>query len=54
MMDASAHFKSSDGHSAQFHFSSKRLNLHLLDLLEQEGGLRSCAANSSSSPKLTN
>lgn len=34
-----SYFKSSDGHARQFHFAASRLNLQLLPLLEDAGGL---------------
>ncbi|KAJ9142556.1 Initiator tRNA phosphoribosyl transferase [Coniochaeta hoffmannii] len=35
---ASAYFKSTDGHAGQWSFSTRRLNLHLLDLIADKGG----------------
>ena len=40
----SAYFKSTDGHTNQWSFSLRRLNLHLLDIIAQEGGYVSTAA----------
>ncbi|SPN97632.1 related to 2`-O-ribosyl phosphate transferase RIT1 [Cephalotrichum gorgonifer] len=34
----SAYFKSTDGHTGQWGFSCRRLNLHLLDLIEENDG----------------
>lgn len=39
MKAASAYFKSTDGHSGQWSFSTRRLNLHLLRLIEKNDGL---------------
>ncbi|QUC22643.1 uncharacterized protein UV8b_06884 [Ustilaginoidea virens] len=36
---ASAYFKSTDGHERAWKFSTRRLNLHLVDLAEQHDGL---------------
>lgn len=36
---ASAYFKSTDGHTGQWKFSTRRLNLHLLDLIGRHDGL---------------
>jgi tRNA A64-2'-O-ribosylphosphate transferase len=35
---ASAYFKSTDGHERAWKFSSRRLNLHLVPLIEQHDG----------------
>lgn len=35
---ASAYFKSTDGHTGQWRFSTRRLNLHLLSVVEKEDG----------------
>ncbi|KAK0728116.1 tRNA A64-2'-O-ribosylphosphate transferase [Lasiosphaeria miniovina] len=35
---ASAYFKSTDGHTGQWKFSTRRVNLHLLDLIAQHNG----------------
>jgi tRNA A64-2'-O-ribosylphosphate transferase len=35
---ASAYFKSTDGHTGQWSFSTRRLNLHLLDLVGRHDG----------------
>jgi tRNA A64-2'-O-ribosylphosphate transferase len=35
---ASAYFKSTDGHTGQWKFSTRRLNLHLLALIGDAGG----------------
>ena len=35
---ASAYFKSTDGHAGQWGLSTRRLNLHLLDLIAERGG----------------
>ena len=35
----SAYFKSTDGHTGVWKFSSRRLNLHLLKIIEQNDGL---------------
>ncbi|EPX71537.1 initiator methionine tRNA 2'-O-ribosyl phosphate transferase [Schizosaccharomyces octosporus yFS286] len=35
----SAYFKSTDGHTGQWSFSTRRLNLHLLDLIHDYGGI---------------
>lgn len=35
---ASAYFKSTDGHERAWKFSTRRLNLHLVDLIEQNDG----------------
>lgn len=35
---ASAYFKSTDGHTGQWKFSTRRLNLHLLPLIERHDG----------------
>lgn len=35
---ASAYFKSTDGHTGQWKFSSRRLNLHLIPLISQHDG----------------
>lgn len=34
----SAYFKSTDGHTGQWGFSCRRLNLHLLDIIEENDG----------------
>lgn len=34
----SAYFKSTDGHVGQWKFSFRRLNVHLLDIIDQYGG----------------
>jgi len=34
----SAYFKSTDGHTGQWSFSSRRLNLHLLDIVASNDG----------------
>lgn len=34
----SSYFKSTDGHTGQWSFNLRRLNLHILDLIEKEGG----------------
>ena len=36
---ASAYFKSTDGHTGQWKFSTRRLNLHLLELIGRRHGL---------------
>ncbi|KEY73305.1 hypothetical protein S7711_01424 [Stachybotrys chartarum IBT 7711] len=36
---ASAYFKSTDGHERQWKFSTRRLNLHLLELVERHDGI---------------
>ncbi|PHH63401.1 hypothetical protein CDD81_6002 [Ophiocordyceps australis] len=36
---ASAYFKSTDGHERAWKFSTRRLNLHLLDLIERHDGI---------------
>jgi tRNA A64-2'-O-ribosylphosphate transferase len=36
---ASAYFKSTDGHTGQWKFSTRRLNLHLLELIGKHDGL---------------
>lgn len=36
---ASAYFKSTDGHTGQWKFSTRRLNLHLLELIDRHNGL---------------
>ncbi|ROW02948.1 hypothetical protein VSDG_01943 [Cytospora chrysosperma] len=36
---ASAYFKSTDGHTGQWKFSTRRLNLHLLPLIERHDGI---------------
>jgi len=36
---ASAYFKSTDGHTGQWKFSTRRLNLHLLRLIGENDGL---------------
>jgi tRNA A64-2'-O-ribosylphosphate transferase len=35
----SAYFKSTDGHTGQWKFSTRRLNLHLLELIGEHDGL---------------
>ncbi|KAK8927085.1 tRNA A64-2'-O-ribosylphosphate transferase [Metarhizium anisopliae] len=35
---ASAYFKSTDGHERAWKFSTRRLNLHLLDMIEKHDG----------------
>lgn len=35
---ASAYFKSTDGHTGQWKFSTRRLNLHLLPVIEEHDG----------------
>lgn len=35
---ASAYFKSTDGHTGQWRFSTRRLNLHLLPVIEKGDG----------------
>ncbi|WBW71561.1 initiator methionine tRNA 2'-O-ribosyl phosphate transferase [Schizosaccharomyces osmophilus] len=35
----SAYFKSTDGHTGQWSFSTRRLNLHLLDIIHDYGGI---------------
>lgn len=35
---ASAYFKSTDGHTGQWKFSTRRLNLHLLELIGRHDG----------------
>lgn len=35
---ASAYFKSTDGHTGQWKFSTRRLNLHLLPIIERSDG----------------
>ncbi|KAH8891324.1 initiator tRNA phosphoribosyl transferase [Thozetella sp. PMI_491] len=37
---ASAYFKSTDGHAGQWQFSTRRLNLHLLQLIQKHDGFR--------------
>ncbi|PNY27737.1 Uncharacterized protein TCAP_02326 [Tolypocladium capitatum] len=37
---ASAYFKSTDGHERAWKFSTRRLNLHLVDMIERDDGLR--------------
>ena len=44
---ASAYFKSTDGHTGQWKFSTRRLNLHLLELVGQQDG---CGLGSDGSP----
>lgn len=34
----SAYFKSTDGHTGEWSFSLRRLNLHVLDIIGREGG----------------
>lgn len=34
----SAYFKSTDGHQGQWSFSTRRLNLHILELIEEHNG----------------
>ncbi|KAG2175394.1 hypothetical protein INT43_001041 [Umbelopsis isabellina] len=34
----SAYFKSTDGHTGQWKFNLRRMNLHLLDIIEEHGG----------------
>lgn len=36
---ASAYFKSTDGHTGQWKFSTRRLNLHLLEIIGRQRGL---------------
>lgn len=36
--DASAYFKSTDGHERAWKFSTRRLNLHLIELIEKNDG----------------
>lgn len=36
--DGSAYFKSTDGHERAWKFSTRRLNLHLIDLIEENDG----------------
>ena len=38
MKAASAYFKSTDGHTTQWSFSTRRLNLHLLKLIDENDG----------------
>jgi len=38
MKEASAYFKSTDGHTGQWKFSTRRLNLHLLWVIGTRGG----------------
>lgn len=38
MKGASAYFKSTDGHTGQWKFSARRLNLHLLPIIERCDG----------------
>lgn len=38
MKGASAYFKSTDGHTGQWKFSTRRLNLHLLPIIERCDG----------------
>lgn len=35
---ASAYFKSTDGHERAWKFSTRRLNLHLVELVEENDG----------------
>ena len=35
----SVYFKSTDGHTTQWDFSTRRLNLHILDLIQQQNGI---------------
>ncbi|KAM0256384.1 hypothetical protein ACHAQJ_005035 [Trichoderma viride] len=37
--DGSAYFKSTDGHERAWKFSTRRLNLHLIDLIEENDGI---------------
>ncbi|OTA01554.1 hypothetical protein A9Z42_0018730 [Trichoderma parareesei] len=37
--DGSAYFKSTDGHERAWKFSTRRLNLHLIDMIEENDGL---------------
>ncbi|RFU73009.1 trna a64-2 -o-ribosylphosphate transferase [Trichoderma arundinaceum] len=37
--DGSAYFKSTDGHERAWKFSTRRLNLHLIDVIEQNDGI---------------
>lgn len=46
----SAYFKSTDGHSGQWDFSFRRLNLQLLPLTKEYGGLVPCLLFLHSSP----
>ncbi|KAB5575772.1 tRNA A64-2'-O-ribosylphosphate transferase [Coniochaeta sp. 2T2.1] len=39
LKSSSAYFKSTDGHAGQWAFSTRRLNLHLLDLIAERGGV---------------
>lgn len=39
---ASAYFKSTDGHAGQWRFSTRRLNLHLLELVGERDGFVHC------------
>ena len=34
----SAYFKSTDGHHGQWGFSTRRLNLHILEVIGEKGG----------------
>lgn len=36
--DGSAYFKSTDGHERAWKFSTRRLNLHLIDMIEKNDG----------------
>lgn len=36
--DGSAYFKSTDGHERAWKFSTRRLNLHLIDVIEENDG----------------
>lgn len=36
--DGSAYFKSTDGHERAWKFSTRRLNLHLIDMIEENDG----------------
>ncbi len=38
LKEASAYFKSTDGHTGQWKFSTRRLNLHLLPLISRNDG----------------
>lgn len=35
---ASAYFKSTDGHTGQWSFSLRRLNMHVFDVVQESGG----------------
>jgi tRNA A64-2'-O-ribosylphosphate transferase len=41
----SAYFKSTDGHTGQWSFNTRRLNLHLLDLVAEHYGYSKLSSN---------